>query len=262
MYTGKPYDSATSLYYYGARYYDQTTGRFITQDSHRGNLNDPQSLNRYIYGRDNPEKYIDTNGHMYWGRYCDGYSCGSGSYSYSAAAPTSSVTTCSGSADMCQAKSGQGYGGSGKGCAGSADVCLLKVGVGYGGPTTVIGLTGGGGPTSASFTIQPTEEQKLSELLNRKPDTSHDYCVASVCFNPGLAYAFLGWSEVGRGYAESSAGFVLGPLGLGLYLKGQSDFQSGLNDLATAGQDCSGGCPPIIIDVEPFIGPVPEIPPP
>lgn len=35
MYTGKLYDSATGLYY-GARYYDPTTGRFVTQDAFAG----------------------------------------------------------------------------------------------------------------------------------------------------------------------------------------------------------------------------------
>ncbi len=35
-YTGEPYDSATGLYYFGARYYDPTIGRFVTQDSYPG----------------------------------------------------------------------------------------------------------------------------------------------------------------------------------------------------------------------------------
>ncbi|HEV2225634.1 MAG TPA: RHS repeat-associated core domain-containing protein, partial [Nitrososphaerales archaeon] len=69
MYTGKPQDSATGLYYFGARYYDPTTGRFVTQDSYAGHMNDPMSLNRYIYARDNPERYVDPTGQMYAGRY-------------------------------------------------------------------------------------------------------------------------------------------------------------------------------------------------
>ncbi|HEV2225974.1 MAG TPA: RHS repeat-associated core domain-containing protein [Nitrososphaerales archaeon] len=68
MYTGKPQDSNTGLYYFGARYYDTTTGRFVTQDSQRGNKNDPMTMNLYIYARDNPERYVDTNGHMFAGR--------------------------------------------------------------------------------------------------------------------------------------------------------------------------------------------------
>jgi len=64
MYTGKAYDTATGLYYYGARYYDPGVGRFVTEDSYTGDLNDPLSLNLYIYARDNPERYVDPTGHM------------------------------------------------------------------------------------------------------------------------------------------------------------------------------------------------------
>jgi RHS repeat-associated protein len=62
MYTGTPYDTATGLYYMGARYYDPTTGRFITRDSVGGYLQDPQSLNAYAYARDNPLTNIDPTG--------------------------------------------------------------------------------------------------------------------------------------------------------------------------------------------------------
>ncbi len=65
MYTGKPYDSAIGLYYYGARYYDPSTGRFVTQDSYQGSKDDPMSRNLYIYARDNPERMVDPNGHMF-----------------------------------------------------------------------------------------------------------------------------------------------------------------------------------------------------
>ncbi|MFH2112436.1 MAG: RHS repeat-associated core domain-containing protein [Candidatus Bathyarchaeota archaeon] len=60
-YTGKQED-ATGLYYFGARYYDPVTGRFITRDSVFGDLSDPQSLNRYSYCRNNPHKYVDPDG--------------------------------------------------------------------------------------------------------------------------------------------------------------------------------------------------------
>jgi RHS repeat-associated protein len=62
-YTGKPYDTATGLYYYGARYYDPNTGRFISQDSYPGNRTDPMTMDLYVYARDNPERYVDSNGH-------------------------------------------------------------------------------------------------------------------------------------------------------------------------------------------------------
>ena len=60
-YTGKPVDSS-GLYYYGARYYDPSIGRFITVDPASPDLTDPQSLNRYVYCRNNPHKYTDPDG--------------------------------------------------------------------------------------------------------------------------------------------------------------------------------------------------------
>ena len=60
-YTGKPQDP-TGLYYYGARYYDPVTGRFTTRDTLLGDLTTPQSLNRYAYCRNNPNKYTDPDG--------------------------------------------------------------------------------------------------------------------------------------------------------------------------------------------------------
>jgi len=60
-YTGKEKD-ITGLYYYGARYYDPTIGRFITRDPKPGRLSNPQSLNPYVYCLNNPMKYIDLDG--------------------------------------------------------------------------------------------------------------------------------------------------------------------------------------------------------
>ncbi|MBN2335861.1 RHS repeat-associated core domain-containing protein [Candidatus Bathyarchaeota archaeon] len=60
-YTGKREDP-TGLYYFGARYYDPVTGRFITRDIMFGYLKNPQSQNRYVYCRNNPQKYIDPDG--------------------------------------------------------------------------------------------------------------------------------------------------------------------------------------------------------
>ena len=64
MYTGKPYDAATGLYYFVARFYDPVIGRFVTQDSYNGSKTDPLSQNRYVYARDNPMRYVDLSGHM------------------------------------------------------------------------------------------------------------------------------------------------------------------------------------------------------
>lgn len=66
-FTGKKLDEKTGLYYYGARYYDPTVGRFITPDtivqSPGGN---PQTLNRYTYCNNNPVNLIDPTGHFWF----------------------------------------------------------------------------------------------------------------------------------------------------------------------------------------------------
>ncbi|MBN2306908.1 RHS repeat-associated core domain-containing protein [Candidatus Peregrinibacteria bacterium] len=73
-FTGKEKDDETGLYYYGARYYDSTTGRFITSDpllqridqmspeEQNQFLSDPQALNAYAYARNNPVRYVDPDG--------------------------------------------------------------------------------------------------------------------------------------------------------------------------------------------------------
>jgi RHS repeat-associated protein len=61
LYTGKEKDSS-GLYYYGARYYDPETGRFLTRDPLTGKTHSPQSLNRYTYCLNNPLTYVDPLG--------------------------------------------------------------------------------------------------------------------------------------------------------------------------------------------------------
>jgi len=61
LYNGKERDT-TGLYYYGARYYDPDTGRFITRDIIAGNAWNPQTMNRYSYCLNNPLTYIDPDG--------------------------------------------------------------------------------------------------------------------------------------------------------------------------------------------------------
>lgn len=60
-YTGKHEDSS-GLYYFGARYYESETGRFITEDPMLGEFIDLQPLNRYVCCRYNPHKYINLDG--------------------------------------------------------------------------------------------------------------------------------------------------------------------------------------------------------
>jgi RHS repeat-associated protein len=84
-FTGQRLDN-TGLYYYGARYYDPTIGRFISADTLVPSPVDPQSLNRYSYCLNNPLKYTDPSGHVvefqneWWVRYCalNGYTSGDG----------------------------------------------------------------------------------------------------------------------------------------------------------------------------------------
>jgi len=53
-----------SLYDYGARMYSQSLGRFISADTIVPSPGNPQSLNRYSYGYNNPVKYQDPSGHI------------------------------------------------------------------------------------------------------------------------------------------------------------------------------------------------------
>jgi RHS repeat-associated protein len=64
-FTGKEKDKETGLYYFGARYMETKIGRFTTVDPARiseVDLINPQRLNRYSYGLNNPYKYMDTTG--------------------------------------------------------------------------------------------------------------------------------------------------------------------------------------------------------
>ena len=63
-YRGYEFDSDTGLYYLNARYYDSETARFLTEDTYRGEKDDPLSLNLYGYCAGNPMKYADPSGHF------------------------------------------------------------------------------------------------------------------------------------------------------------------------------------------------------
>ncbi len=54
------------MYYYGARYYDPSLGKFITPDTIVQNPSDPRTLNRYSYAGNNPVNLVDPNGHWFW----------------------------------------------------------------------------------------------------------------------------------------------------------------------------------------------------
>jgi RHS repeat-associated protein len=85
-FTGKERDAETGLDYFGARYFSAAQGRFTSPDEFTGgivdpftgqqvgqpgplpyaDITDPQTLNKYVYVRNNPLRYIDPDGHDFW----------------------------------------------------------------------------------------------------------------------------------------------------------------------------------------------------
>ena len=61
-YTGAVIDEKTGLYYMNARYYDPETGRFISQDSYRGENESFWHL--YVYCDADPVNGVDPTGHV------------------------------------------------------------------------------------------------------------------------------------------------------------------------------------------------------
>ncbi len=61
-FTGKSYSAATGFYYYFQRWYDPSTGRFISQDLLTGSLGNPQSTNTYVYALNQPTTVVDPSG--------------------------------------------------------------------------------------------------------------------------------------------------------------------------------------------------------
>ena len=64
-YTGQIYDRSSGLYYYNARFYDSENARFLTQDTYRGEADQPDTLHLYAYCKNNPINYVDPSGHKY-----------------------------------------------------------------------------------------------------------------------------------------------------------------------------------------------------
>lgn len=58
LYTGQQYDQETGQYYLRARYYNPVVGRFLQEDTYRGD-----GLNLYAYCANNPVIYYDPSGH-------------------------------------------------------------------------------------------------------------------------------------------------------------------------------------------------------
>jgi len=78
MFTGREYDQETGLYYYRARHYSPTLGRFLQRDP-LGNIDGP---NPYTYCANNPINWIDPFGlckdKPWWQKLEEGYYYGTG----------------------------------------------------------------------------------------------------------------------------------------------------------------------------------------
>jgi RHS repeat-associated protein len=58
QYTARESDTETGLYYYRARYYDPSTGRFLGEDQ----IGNDEGANLYLYTRNNPINFNDPSG--------------------------------------------------------------------------------------------------------------------------------------------------------------------------------------------------------
>jgi RHS repeat-associated protein len=64
LYSGEMTDAATGQQYLRARYYDPGTGRFNRLDPFAGNVEDPQSLHKYLYVHGDPIQGVDPTGNF------------------------------------------------------------------------------------------------------------------------------------------------------------------------------------------------------
>ncbi len=62
LYRGEQYDSDLGLYYLRARYYNPTTGRFMSRDPEDGRKWDPKTLHKYLYASADPVNRKDPTG--------------------------------------------------------------------------------------------------------------------------------------------------------------------------------------------------------
>ena len=64
-YEQREWDAELGLFYFGARYYDPATGRYLTPDSEVGarDFLQPDALNRFAFELNNPINHVDPTGH-------------------------------------------------------------------------------------------------------------------------------------------------------------------------------------------------------
>ena len=78
-YTNREYDSESGLYYYRARYYDTSIGRFLSEDPDPGKLTNPIGhINKYIYVYNNSANLTDPKGKFPWLLFAIGAAIGFG----------------------------------------------------------------------------------------------------------------------------------------------------------------------------------------
>ena len=63
-FTGATLDNS-GTYYLGSRHYDPNTGRFLQQDTFKGEAYSPWTQNLYTYTSNNPVNYVDPTGHLF-----------------------------------------------------------------------------------------------------------------------------------------------------------------------------------------------------
>ncbi|MGH9533334.1 MAG: RHS repeat-associated core domain-containing protein [Terriglobales bacterium] len=75
QFTGQQHDAETGLDHFPARNYTSSWGRWLTPDPLGGHLVDPQSLNLYAYGWNNPVTFTDPTGHYVCADSTKGHAC-------------------------------------------------------------------------------------------------------------------------------------------------------------------------------------------
>jgi RHS repeat-associated protein len=133
MYRGEQYDSDLGLYYLRARYYNPTTGRFMSRDPWSGNEFDPRTLHKYLYVGSDPVNYVDPRGRADLFQYA---------IEQSAAIPEARLVSI-------------------YGCASSALLTSASLILTPRGPDTVPGLAGIAGTVIGCVTLLPTPTAAL-----------------------------------------------------------------------------------------------------
>ena len=66
-FTGSVTDKSTGLQYMNSRFYNPSTGRFLSQDTYTGNPYEPWTQHLYSYCGNNPTSMVDPTGHFFGG---------------------------------------------------------------------------------------------------------------------------------------------------------------------------------------------------